>query len=312
MARKAHVTTWSENEYTDLLYRFNQVFPVRKGNERIFIPGNHDLGFNVPNGEKLVAMYTSTFGPPFFFKKVHGLEIVGIASTALYPTGTPTPQLYTELWEFLESFKDKEASKTRILLTHIPLYRPPSTSCGNGNPNYHLLQSHGYSYFTMVNSNETQRILDLVKPNFIFSGDAHEDCHVIRPDGSQEWTVNTFGWMQGSLEPGCAIITIRSKSSNDNKPDRPSNAEGNLQVDVLSSENSEITVTQCQFHNQLLVYFIYLFFLFFSVAFFFLLVIYKSKIFVERVKFFIIFISVTGVLVLPWYCFLLVYFYLIS
>jgi hypothetical protein len=99
------------------------------------------------------------------------------------------------------------ADKTRILLTHVPLYRPPNTDCGDLRLRSRALRDgKGFSYVSQPNPhththNQATRLtmhvcicdrfrnmlpepistelLHIVKPHFVFSGDDHDQCRVL-------------------------------------------------------------------------------------------------------------------------------------
>ena len=78
----------------------------------------------------------------------------------------------------------------------------------------------GYPWFL---SDSTQRIVSLIEPSLVLSGDMHESCYYEhsfadgdRPASSQgaavlpEWTVTSFNPLQGTQFPGFGILSLYS------------------------------------------------------------------------------------------------------
>lgn len=168
-------------------------------------------------------IFKRNFGPLNFSEELDHFEIIGITATGLHEYGSSPPSLNKEVWEYINNLPGlfkfpspsplrmftqlcQEARKTRILLTHIPLYRSPSASCGEVNKDFKVRYDQGYSYlfsilaekrvtckiadffryFTMVDKDHTQKLLDQIKPKYVFSGDIHENCELVRDDGTRE------------------------------------------------------------------------------------------------------------------------------
>ena len=79
-----------------------------------------------------------------------------------------------------------EAPGIRALFTHVPLYRPNGSYCGQDRRDNKkcIEQGVGYQYRNLVHPNDTTLILKQVRPDVIFSGDDHDVCliHHVRPD----------------------------------------------------------------------------------------------------------------------------------
>lgn len=68
-------------------------------------------------------------------------------------------------------------SQPRILLTHIPLYRPEGTSCGRMREAPRpIRQGTGRNYQNELDEATTRWLMDRVRPSLVYSGDDHDSC----------------------------------------------------------------------------------------------------------------------------------------
>ncbi|RUS25986.1 hypothetical protein BC938DRAFT_471383, partial [Jimgerdemannia flammicorona] len=139
------------------------------------------------------------------------------------------------------NFLDAVSTPTlpRILLTHVPLYRPDSTSCGPLRRMQNTInQGTGHQYQNLVTPELTTRILRTTRPNLVFSGDDHDYCEIrhyeeIEKPGEMggrvqidavEVTVSTFSMAQGVRRPGYVLLSLFNPDtlkSSPEEPDRP-------------------------------------------------------------------------------------------
>ncbi|RYX81383.1 metallophosphoesterase [bacterium] len=93
---------------------------------KLFVPGNHDIGAKLVEGQKSglsaerVARFEKDFGPSFWVDQSSGARIVGINASIL---GSGLER-EAQQWEFLEKALEKpvEAPFGTHLLTHYPPY----------------------------------------------------------------------------------------------------------------------------------------------------------------------------------------------
>lgn len=68
-------------------------------------------------------------------------------------------------------------SQPRILLTHIPLYRPEGTSCGRmREASRPIRQGTGRNYQNELDERTTKWLMDRIRPSLVYSGDDHDSC----------------------------------------------------------------------------------------------------------------------------------------
>jgi len=129
------------------------------------------------------------------------------------------------VWQFLENYAKGDAPP-RILLTHIPLYRAEGTSCGplreSSNP---IHVGKGYQYQNVLTPDLSSRIVDIVRPLAVFSGDDHDYCFVQHNYGGMkipEHTIKSFSWamVRSALLylSDCRVSTILDSSYSHSHP----------------------------------------------------------------------------------------------
>eukprot|EP00750_Incisomonas_marina_P010375 INCI16267.23.p1 GENE.INCI16267.23~~INCI16267.23.p1 ORF type:complete len:360 (+),score=48.25 INCI16267.23:277-1356(+) len=141
-----------------------------------------------------------------------------------------------------------EAHRPRVLLSHVPLYRPPPNAgddqCGPLRPAHKrpIRDGSGTSYQNLLSEDLSLLLLRAVRPSLVLSGDDHAACRVTHswvglvpdeadpsilaaPRGSDpensgigsascvEETVPTFSWLMGERSPGFAMLSIPSEKS---------------------------------------------------------------------------------------------------
>ncbi|KAH9879305.1 hypothetical protein J1614_002744 [Plenodomus biglobosus] len=128
---------------------------------------------------------------------------------------------------------DKVSDFPSILLTHVPLYRPPGTPCGPlrehwpptppppGHPPLEIDDRNaisvrgGYQYQNVLSrplsSSITEKIGDI---SYAFSGDDHDYCEVLHRGyasaggGIREVTVKSVSWAMGIRRPGVVLLSL--------------------------------------------------------------------------------------------------------
>ncbi|KAK4227478.1 putative cell division control protein [Podospora fimiseda] len=144
---------------------------------------------------------------------------------------------------------EKAPELPTILLTHVPLYRPPGTPCGplrersppakppkgetgpvfpdHGNA---ISVSRGYQYQNVLDEQQSSELVKKVG-NVVhaFSGDDHDYCELKHPESRgnvREITVKSFSMAMGVLKPGFVLVSLYNPLDLDGKPlnsgDQPS------------------------------------------------------------------------------------------
>jgi hypothetical protein len=186
--------------------------------------GNHDIG--IRDGIKLDVFqrFQTQFGPT---SSVHSLAynhtMVILDTVALTSTNPETKlsiqhdalAVMNEMGRDTSSSVEKGKNGKRVLLTHVPLYRPEQTSCGplrvQSRP--YIYQGYGYQYQNLMEEDVSRIILQHIQPDLIFSGDDHDFCEVTHAYHAAqqqrlalEYTAPTFSMSQGVRQPGYMLL----------------------------------------------------------------------------------------------------------
>ena len=130
-----------------------------------------------------------------------------------------------------------------ILLSHVPLYRPPGTPCGPfrehwpptpppaGQPPLEhddrnaISVRGGYQYQNVLNREITAEIAEKVGDiRYAFSGDDHDYCDVVHKayasagGGIREITVKSISWAMGVRRPGIVMLSLWNPVDKHGKP----------------------------------------------------------------------------------------------
>ncbi|URE40234.1 Calcineurin-like phosphoesterase [Musa troglodytarum] len=127
-------------------------------------------------------------------------------------------------WDFIKHISNDATSNPKVLLTHIPLYRPDDTPCGSHRSSSVINQrisyagtDHGISYQNYLSEETSNHLLDLIRPTLVLSGHDHDQCTVVHPTPAgtvTEHTVGTVSWQQGNLYPSFMLLSARSNLTN--------------------------------------------------------------------------------------------------
>ncbi|KAJ3025046.1 UNVERIFIED_CONTAM: hypothetical protein HDU68_007536 [Siphonaria sp. JEL0065] len=211
----------------------------------IYMAGNHDIGFGPQIIPQAYSRYQKIFGDPNFSLTIANHTLVCI-DTLSY-SGAPESPYYQKADKFVNDFLTNDPGiYPRILLTHVPLFRPDNSPCGPLRNRPLIRQGRGYQYQNLIVEPLSNYILEHVKPVLILSGDDHDDCeytHVLPKLMVPEHSIATFSWLQGNIYPGFALLSL--------------NGAG---VTGLSDSKSH-KIAKCSLPPQLLIYKWYIWFL---------------------------------------------------
>lgn len=214
----------STDEYYEGEYqRFIRIFvkpAIHKNIELITnIPGNHDIGWSNGVTHHSYNRFIEHFGHPnkIIVKGNHDLILIddlSISNTADDEIAKPTK-------EFLNTLKDLKTKRTKILLSHVPLWRDPNVqTCGVFRESKKPFPiSKGYQYQTVIDETESLEILRSVNAEIIFSGDDHDYCAVTHPymdaNGIKHNTlginIKSMSMAMGIHAPAVELLTLYNK-----------------------------------------------------------------------------------------------------
>ncbi|URE40233.1 Calcineurin-like phosphoesterase [Musa troglodytarum] len=129
-------------------------------------------------------------------------------------------------WDFIKHISNDATSNPKVLLTHIPLYRPDDTPCGSHRSSsvinqvsslFCLFITSIFRYQNYLSEETSNHLLDLIRPTLVLSGHDHDQCTVVHPTPAgtvTEHTVGTVSWQQGNLYPSFMLLSARSNLTN--------------------------------------------------------------------------------------------------
>ncbi|KAK9152309.1 hypothetical protein Syun_010618 [Stephania yunnanensis] len=214
-----------DEEWQESLTRFKHIFNLNHRGRRAdipvyYIPGNHDIGYTALHtyNTKVISRYEKEFGPRNHHFNVGKVEFVAIDAQTL--DGLKHGSLTSTTWDFVKNMSMDDTRSPRVLLSHIPLYRPDWTPCGSHRASpivnqrvSRAVHDQGITYQNYLTEETSNRLLDLIKPVLVLSGHDHDQCtatHKAQHGSVIEHTVGTFSWQQGNLYPSFMLLSVSS------------------------------------------------------------------------------------------------------
>eukprot|EP01018_Ginkgo_biloba_P026971 Gb_02303 [translate_table: standard] len=222
----------SDEEWQESLNRFYHVFDQTQRGSKLrltdirvhYLSGNHDIGYAGLHSQKpeVVERYKKVFGETNYRLRIGKVEFIVVDAQTL--DGSLEDNLTFTSWNFIQNVSTDEKPLPRVLLTHIPLYRPNDTPCGayRSSPIINQRISSARSsyqrimYQNYLSGETSTRLLELIKPILVLSGHDHDQCTVSHPTPNgpvTEHTVGTFSWQQGNLYPSFMLLSVSALSS---------------------------------------------------------------------------------------------------
>ncbi|KAG5437799.1 hypothetical protein PCANB_000513 [Pneumocystis canis] len=198
--------------------RFDNVFFQPPGVKVISsLPGNHDIGFSNSVTLKRLNRFRAYFGESSSSYTVGNHTFVLLDTISLSNTINNEVSKYTrQLLQDLNHTYDQDYP--RILLSHVPLFRPANTPCGpNREKNTSIKLERGYEYQNVILPNISIAVLKNVRPIAVFSGDDHDFCevqHIISQYGTIviERSIKSFSMAMGIRQPGVQLVSLYNPS----------------------------------------------------------------------------------------------------
>ncbi|KAJ7901984.1 hypothetical protein B0H14DRAFT_2669388 [Mycena olivaceomarginata] len=220
----------SEAEYKAYWQKFQAIFQPDASFPQYFIPGNNDVGMGLAHSspKNVRLYYSSTVGP--FNRQVIIRDHVFICLDAPalvdedYRRSTSGKSY--ELWDSIgggaiEFVKSASIGGRRtVLLSHIPLARPDTATCGPLREKGAIRRGVGHGYQNTLGKHTTTFLLKTLRPSIIFSGDNRDYCeynHPVEvPDREaaestapiREVTVKSFSLSNHIRRPGFQLVSL--------------------------------------------------------------------------------------------------------
>ncbi|XP_058108814.1 uncharacterized protein C630.12 [Magnolia sinica] len=217
----------SDEEWQESLRRFRHIFNLNQGSiadvKVQYLSGNHDIGYAGFHSlhPQVISRYEKEFGERNYRFTIAGVEFIVVDAQTL--DGTTESDLTSTTWHFIKNVSMDVTSGPRVLLTHIPLYRPDGTPCGpyRSSPiiNQRVSRAHpdqGITYQNYLSEETSGHLLDMIRPILVLSGHDHDQCTVIHTTHAgpvTEHTVGTLSWQQGNLYPSFMLLSATAVGS---------------------------------------------------------------------------------------------------
>ncbi|XP_077240834.1 calcineurin-like metallo-phosphoesterase superfamily protein [Tasmannia lanceolata] len=218
----------SDEEWQQSLSRFKHIFDMnqRGGTSHIkvyYLAGNHDIGYAGFHSlhPTVISRYEKEFGMRNYRFTVGKVEFIVVDAQTL--DGPSQRTLTSEAWNFVKNASTDALLNPRVLLTHIPLYRPNGTPCGPYRSSPIINQrvsrtraDEGIMYQNYLTEETSAHLLDLIRPILVLSAHDHDQCSVTHQTAFglvKEHTVGTLSWQQGNLHPSFMLLSVGESSN---------------------------------------------------------------------------------------------------
>ncbi|KAK7005639.1 Metallophos domain-containing protein [Favolaschia claudopus] len=215
----------TEREYKEYWQKFQSIFP--QDVSQYFLPGNNDVGMGLARSN-VRTYYSNIVGP--FNQQVDLRNHVFICLDA--------PNLVDEDYQRSASGKSYElwrplkggtvdfvqtastGGRRTILLSHIPLARPDTATCGPLREKGSIRRGVGHGYQNTLGKHTTSFLLNTLRPSLIISGDNRDYCEYNHPvevpdresaESNQpirEVTVKSFSLSNHIRRPGFQLLSL--------------------------------------------------------------------------------------------------------
>lgn len=208
---------------------FDYTFPRDDDEERIIIPGNHDVGFHdhMINFPFLMRRFQERFITTSSIKlietpKIKHLNIVVSNSMSFYNDTCPfcsiTMEALNQLKLNLDHRRkvDPEQHASPILLGHIPLYRKNDLNCAYPASLSNKVKMDNVEGKEVLHKISTSALVTRLKPRLAISGHTHMLCITDHPtnveasETFEEITVSSYNHKYAEMRPGFLLLTASS------------------------------------------------------------------------------------------------------
>ncbi|KIL68825.1 hypothetical protein M378DRAFT_70399 [Amanita muscaria Koide BX008] len=228
-------TIRSAKEYEQAVQRFKSIFAL-PGIPQYYIPGNTDisLGMGRKHSRDVKAFFSQSFGPLNQVFSIQNHTFVALDAPGLVDEDYHRAAQGIE-YDDWSSSADGPVTFVRsvspdqqplILLSHIPLSRPITASCGPLREKGTIHRNVGHGYQSMLGKQTTQFLLKTLRPSLIFSGDNRDYCEYghsfttlegekLKRGAAREVTVKSFSMSRHIRRPGFQLLSLANPSSVD-------------------------------------------------------------------------------------------------
>ncbi|KAJ7287804.1 hypothetical protein C8J57DRAFT_1496224 [Mycena rebaudengoi] len=220
----------SEAEYKKYWRKFQAIFHLDASFPRYYLPGNNDVGMGVAHSspQNVRAHYGNSVGPFNHQVVIRDHVFICLDAPSLVDEDyqRSASGMGFEKWtplkdgpvDFVKSVSTE--GRPAILLTHIPLARPDTATCGPIREKGSIRKGVGHGYQNTLGKQTTAFLLQSLRPAAIFSGDNRDYCEYNHPvkvadreseERSQpirEVTIKSFSMSNHIQRPGFQLLSL--------------------------------------------------------------------------------------------------------
>ncbi|KAG9009367.1 hypothetical protein FRB94_012184 [Tulasnella sp. JGI-2019a] len=232
-------TIMTDDQYEEYQRRFSETFKIQSYIQRYFVTGNHDVGLGSHRSFSGQARrrFRQRFGAEQQVVDFGNHTFVFIDAPALVDEDyrRHAAEIDFESWQgakagpiaFVKAVKNNPPPphKPTILLSHIPLARRETASCGPlREEKKGIRRGAGYGFQNLLGRETTHFVLQSLKPSLVISGDDHDHCDHVHRDGTgpdiREITVRSFSMGVGVQRPGFLLLSLYTPTTPNSTPTR--------------------------------------------------------------------------------------------
>ncbi|KAG6813544.1 hypothetical protein H0H92_009936 [Tricholoma furcatifolium] len=225
-----------EIEYERHAQKFKSIFQLHPSTSVFHIPGNNDVGMGVsPSFSRAIrGHYTELFGPFNQQINIHNhtfllIDAPGLVDEDYQRAGHVGFDKWSPLPDGTVAFvkSTERDEKPLILLTHIPLARPDSASCGPLREQGTIRRGVGHGYQNTLGKQTTAFLLQSLQPSAVYSGDNRDYCEYIHTakktksghtaSDVREVTVKSFSMANYIRHPGFQLLSLINPTTDPNR-----------------------------------------------------------------------------------------------
>ncbi|KAG8884154.1 hypothetical protein FRB97_005137 [Tulasnella sp. 331] len=236
-------TVMTDDQYDEYHQRFSETFKIEDYVQRYYATGNHDVGLGSHRSFSGQARrrFRQRFGPEQQVVDFGNHSFVFIDAPALVDEDyrRHAAEIDFDSWQgakagpisFVKAVKNNPPppNKPTILISHIPLARRETASCGPLREDTKgIRRGAGYGFQNLLGRETTHFVLQSLKPTLVISGDDHDYCEHTHRDGQgpdiREVTVRSFSMGIGVKQPGFLLLSLYTPDTPNATPTRSEQA----------------------------------------------------------------------------------------
>ncbi|XP_015789816.1 metallophosphoesterase 1-like [Tetranychus urticae] len=209
--------TVDQEDFNKYVERFNRTFPMTEETKKIFIVGNHDIGFHdrVAAYPILRKRWEKAFNSSLAdIMTVKGIKFITINSMAIEGDGLDLVRETKEnLLRVEDKLKKSDLLGRPVMLQHFPLYRKNDDICHEIDSQKGIDRLHKFNPgVECLSYKVSEMLLKKFNPRLVLNGHIHAGCVVNHTKyDAEEWTVASFNW-RNRLDPNYLVLCISPDS----------------------------------------------------------------------------------------------------